>query len=396
MLNNRWIILIAGCFIQTILGGVYAWSTFVPYLHKEYELSMGLCGVIFGTTILTFTTTMIFAGRVLLKKGARFTASISAVLFMLGYLVASFSGGSFGLLLLGLGGIVGCGIGFGYVCPLSVGMKWFPESKGFVTGVAVAGFGAGAILLSSVAEYFLLHGTDVLSFFRAFGIVAGITLFGGACLLREPPAVKGCATVTGNRSLIFSWPFYVNVIGIFAGTFAGLLLIGNLTPIVMNMGFSEQQAAVAVSVFAVGNGLGRVVWGKLFDHVHYKSIPLSLLAFALAAGVLLLSPTSWGLMLTVCLIGFCFGANFVLYASAISRFFSTAHFPYLYPICFLAYGIAGIMGPGMGGFIAERTGSFRLPIYLCVAIVSMASLLTYLKLSVFQQQTPKKGVKNNE
>ncbi|MBD3394104.1 MAG: MFS transporter, partial [Chitinivibrionales bacterium] len=134
IIGNRWLVLVAGCLIQTVLGGIYAWSTFVPYLIKDYGLSTGQCGFIFGVTILTFASTMIFTGRVLIKKGPRFTALIAAGLFTSGYLFASMSGGSFALLLLSLGGIVGIGIGFGYVCPLSVGMKWFPDKKGLVTG----------------------------------------------------------------------------------------------------------------------------------------------------------------------------------------------------------------------------------------------------------------------
>jgi len=396
-MHNRWLILAAGCLIQMVLGGIYAWSTFVPHLHSDYGLSIGQCGFIFGATILTFTSAMIFAGRVLVNKGPRFTASISAGLFMLGYLAASFSGGSFVILLLSLGVIVGCGIGFGYVCPLSVGMKWFPENKGLMTGVAVAGFGVGAILLSSIAEYFLLNGLDVLTFFRWFGILSGIILFASALILSDPPVAKGTSAALHDPSSIFTWPFYVNIIGIFAGTFAGLLIIGNLTPIVLKAGLTEKQAAGAVAVFAVGNGLGRIVWGKLFDQFYYKSIPLSLMSFAVAVGALLTPLSSWTLMFVVSFIGFCFGANFVLYASAVSRYFGTDSFPRLYPICFMAYGVAGIISPGMGGLIADHTGSYHIPVYLCMALVTFAGILTFVKLPVFNQQhTRKKGDINHE
>lgn len=384
-MNNRWIILAAGCLIQTVLGGIYAWSTFVPYLTKDYGLNSGQCGFIFGTAILMFTSAMIFAGKLLIKKGPRFTAVISAILFMIGYLIASFSNGSFTLLLISLGGVAGCGIGFGYVCPLSVGMKWFPKKKGLVTGVAVAGFGAGAIILSSIAKTFLLEGVDILLFFRWFGIFAGIILFAAALLLSEPSDSEDSSVTSFTKSALFSWPFYINVVGIFAGTFAGLMMIGNLTPIVLNIGFSVQQASLAVSVFAIGNGIGRIAWGRLFDTLHYKSIPLSLLGLAIASGALLIPSPNWMLLLIICFIGFCFGANFVVYASAISRFFGTTSFPRLYPICFMAYGIAGIIGPGMGGFIADYTGSYQLSIYICIGIISAAAILTYLKLSAFEQ-----------
>ncbi|MBN2684284.1 MAG: MFS transporter [Pontiellaceae bacterium] len=393
---NRWLVLMAGCLIQTVLGGIYAWSTFVPYLTHDYGLSTGQCGLVFGATILTFTSTMVFAGRVLVKKGPRFTASISAVLFAMGYLFASVSGGSFALLLLSLGGLVGGGIGFGYVCPLSVGMKWFPEKKGMVTGVAVAGFGFGAILLSSIAEYFLLHGTDVLTFYRWFGLAAGLILFIAAQLLSEPSATAVDTLAAHDYSSVFTWPFCINMMGIFAGTFAGLLIIGNLTPIVMGAGLSERQAALAVSIFAIGNGVGRMVWGKLFDFCHYRSIPYSLMGLALVTGLLLLPIPGWTLMISVGLVGFCFGANFVLYASAISRFFGTASFPRLYPICFMAYGVAGIIGPGLGGSLADSTGSYHIPVYLCIAILVLAGIFTHLKLTVFNHHQTQKEESLNE
>ncbi len=386
MKNNRWLILVAGCLIQTTLGGIYAWSTFVPHLMKEDNLTRGQCGFIFGLTIFTFTTAMIFAGRILTRKGPRFTALISAALFTLGYLLASLSNGAFPLLLLSIGIIAGCGIGFGYVCPLSVSMKWFPNKKGLVTGVTVAGFGAGAIILSSVAEYYMLNGVDVLTFFRYFAIVSGAILFTAAIILAEPPNTEHHTRKAPDKNNIFSTPFLISTIGIFAGTFGGLLIIGNLTPIVMKTGLTEKQAVLSVSLFAIGNGLGRIIWGKIFDHYHYKTIPLSLAAFGITA-LLLIIPLPYTLLMTnVILIGFCFGANFVIYASAISGYFGTQSFPRLYPICFMGYGIAGIIGPGLGGLLADKSGTYNTAIYLCIAIVSIAATLSTVKLNVFHDE----------
>lgn len=382
-MNNRWVVLAAGCLMQTVLGGIYAWSTFVPYLTKGFGLTSGQCGLIFGLSILIFTSVMILAGRILVRKGPRFTALIAALLFALGYLLASFSGGAFMPLLLSLGVITGCGIGFGYVCPVSVGMQWFPERKGLVTGVAVAGFGSGAIVLSSIAEYLLLSGVDVLTFFRWYGVCAGLVLFTAALLLRDPPGTRYNTANNGEKSEVFTWPFYLCSIGIFAGTFAGLLIIGNLTPIILKTGLTERQAALAVSIFAVGNGAGRIIWGRLFDQWNYRCIPLSLGSFALAAALLLVPLPAPARMLTVVLIGFCFGANFVLYASAISRYFGTSAFPRLYPICFMAYGVAGVIGPGLGGWLADQTGTYNTAIYICIALVALASVFTLIRLPVF-------------
>ncbi|MDA3925771.1 MAG: MFS transporter [Kiritimatiellae bacterium] len=380
-MKNRWIALAAGCLIQTILGGIYAWSTFVPYLMKTHDLNAGQCGLIFGVTILTFTISMIFSGWVLTKIGSRLTAGIAALLFMSGYLIASFSGNSFPLLLLGIGGITGMGIGFGYVCPLSVAMRWFPEKKGMVTGVAVAGFGAGAVLLSSIAERLLLNGMDVLIFFRRFGICSGIILLLAASLLVEPRISKTNAGRAHSLSSIFTWPFYVLAIGMFAGTFAGLLIIGHLTPLVMKAGLTEGEAAISVSIFAVGNAIGRITWGKACDHLGHKTIPLSLCSFAVTTGLLLVPLPKSALLLTIGLLGFGFGANFVVYASSISRHFGAISFPRLYPLCFLAYGLAGFIAPGVGGYLADKTNSYDIPLYISIALVSFAGVLSYMKIN---------------
>lgn len=387
-MKNRWIILFAGVIIQIILGGVYAWSTFTPYLTKNYNLSKGQCGFIFGLTIAVFALAMVFAGRVIIKKGPRFTAGIGAILFIAGYIVSSFSNGNFVLLLLGLSVITGAGIGFGYICPLSVGMKWFPDKKGLVTGIAVAGFGGGAVLLSSVARYFLNTGIDVLEFFYWIGLINGTLLFIASLFLVNPPITDVVISEKFEESMIFTLPFGIMAVGLFSGTFSGLLIIGNLTPIIVKAGLSDIQAVRAISIFAVGNALGRILWGYVFDYFNYKSIPASLGASALFILFLLFPLKTWGLLLVSGLVGFGFGANFVIYAAAISRYFGCDNFSKLYPICFLGYGIAGLIAPGTGGWLADKFGSYEWALLLSIAIVSFSCILTSWGLSVFQNGRP--------
>ncbi len=390
-MKNRWIILLAGIVLQTILGGIYAWSTFTPWLEKSYNLTKGQCGFIFGLTIAVFTISMTFAGRILTKKGPRFTASIGAILFASGYFLASYSEGNFWVLLVSLSVIAGAGIGFGYVCPLSVGMKWFPKKKGLVTGTAVAGFGGGAVILSSIAQHFLVSGTDVLHFFRGFSLLTGAALLIAASFLADPaPGKKSLKPKRGEE--LFSIPFIVITLGMFSGTFAGLLIIGNLTSFVIEAGLSAKLAVTAVGIFSIGNAIGRVAWGQIFDYLDYKSIPLSLAAFALFSICVLIPLPTWLLLVVVGLLGFCFGSNFVIYASAVSNIFGEESFPKLYPICFLAYGLAGSIGPGVGGYLADVTGSYRLAIYLSVGLVSLTSILATSKLKAFKATE----IENNE
>jgi len=376
-MTKRWIVLSAGTLIQSILGGIYAWSTVTPWLEADYALSKGQCGFIFGMTIAVFTLVMVAAGHVLSRKGPRFTAVTGGVLFMGGYLLASFSKGSFPLLVLSLGGMVGAGIGFSYVCPLSVGMKWFPSKKGLVTGIAVAGFGGGAVLFSFVAGRVHHSGMDVLDFFRWFSLLSGPVLITASLFLTDPVAEKKTA-VNSGFSEIWTWPFGVITLCMFAGTFAGLLIIGNLVPLLMGSGMLANQARVSVAIFSIGNAVGRIAWGYVFDYLGYKSILLSLGCVTLFCILLLMPFSNWYLFFTVALLGFGFGSNFVVYAATISHLYGDASFPTLYPICFLAYGLAGILGPGLGGFLHGHTESYKAGLYISIGLLSFSALIATL------------------
>ncbi len=384
-MKNRWIVLLAGILIQTILGGIYAWSIFVPSLIEGYGLTKGQCGIVFGLAIAVFTVSMIFGGQLLTSRGPRVPALLGSLLFMAGYFVAAFSGGRYALLVLGISVLSGMGIGFGYVCPLTVGMQWFPKHRGLITGVSVAGFGGGAILLTSVAKRLLNGGMDILLLFGWIAAVAGGLLFVSALLLAVPEKTGKLARLNKMTTDLFTWPFALCLFGIFMGTFSGLLVIGNLEPIVRDAGFSGKVAAVAVSIFAVGNAAGRILWGFLFDRIRYFAIPASLACFAVLLQLLTVSNSVWLVLLCTVLLGFGFGANFVIYASALSNHFHIDSFPRLYPICFLGYGLAGVTGPGIGGYLADSTGSYASALGVSTIMVAVAAVVTALGLRVFEK-----------
>lgn len=167
---KKYLVTLASFLIMLCIGGVYAWSIFVPPLKLEHGLMTAQTQLIFGFTIASFAIVMIPAGRIEKKRGPRITAIIRAILFMAGYLIASFSCGHVSLLLIGVGIFSGAGIAFGYVTSLATPIKWFPEYKGLITGISVAGFGGGAIILSRLVKAMLADGIPVLQIFRIIGI----------------------------------------------------------------------------------------------------------------------------------------------------------------------------------------------------------------------------------
>jgi OFA family oxalate/formate antiporter-like MFS transporter len=378
--------------MQMVLGGIYAWSEFVPLLKSGYGLTTSQCGLIFGATIAVFTSVMIPAGRFMQRRGARLTATIGALLFAAGYVMASLSRGDFLLLLISLSLVTGAGIGFGYICPLTVAMQWFPDKKGLVTGVSVAGFGAGAILLSVVAEYLLVtRGMDVMHVFRFIGLGCGLVALGSALFLREPPSGSRSGTQrTSVRRMqvptgaLTSRNFLLLCLGMFCGTFAGLLVVGNLKPMALSLGLGSSTATVAISVFALGNAMGRIGWGQVHDRFGSRlTIFLSQAFLGLSMLLFLLPPAPVFVLTAVLLTGIGFGGCFVVYASSVVDMFGIQFFPRLYPICFLWYGLAALIGPPLGGVMADATGSYGLPVIMSALLVLITAPLARI---LFQRQ----------
>jgi len=209
-------------------------------------------------------------------------------------------------------------------------------------------------------------------------------------VLTEPVAPKKSKIKRAGVKEIKSKQFFICAIGIFAGTFAGLFINGNLIPILSENGIPHHQALKAIPLFAVGNALGRITWGHFFDTLGYKSIPISLIGLSIVSLFLILPLSSWVLFLDIILIGFFFGSNFVIYASSIARYFGQTLFSTLYPMVFLAYGIAGFIAPGIGGYFIDLTGSFHISLFVAISIVLSAGVLSIVRLAVFNNSIPAK------
>ena len=370
----------ASILIMCCSGSVYAWSIFVAPLRDEFHLSSVQPQLVFGFIIAGFTVTMLFVGRIERRLGPKLTAAIGAVLFFSGYMLASASDGNIAVIILGIGILSGSGMGFGYVTVLSNLVRWFPGHKGLVTGISVAGFGSGALLMSQIAQPVLDRGVYILDVFRMIGIVYGILLLIGAVCLSSPYSSTGVklAKPIGIMPLVKDWRFWVLFYTFFAGSFSGLMLIGHLKPMGIFYGVGENIAVTAVALLSVGNAVGRILWGQVHDKIGGRSstmMALSLLSLSLFLLLIGVRSDLSFLVLTV-VIGIFFGANFVLYASDVSSIYGIDQLGIVYPVVSLAYGIAGIAGPVAGGYILDNSGNYSLPIIIS-AVICITGLLVY-------------------
>ncbi|MCX7934177.1 MAG: MFS transporter [Planctomycetota bacterium] len=388
----RYLILAASVAVQICLGGVYAWSAFVPALRQEHGYTTAHTQLLFGCQVAIFALTTIASGRWLTRFSPRHITLAASIFFSSGYTLAGASHGSFPVMWLGISALAGLGIGLGYICPLALCARWFPERKGLATGIAVAGFGGGAILLSYVAEYLFRQGVMVLDIFRIVGASYGAIIALAALPMCFPNTVSTTAEAPALRLLLRD-PFFQGIwLAMFCGTFAGLLVIGNLKALVQTVETAPGAAALAIAVFAIGNTLGRIIWGWFVDRFAVRTAALAL-GFSAATMVLLLATLAgfspWGAVADAAAIGFGFGANFVVYAALISWRYGAERLGAVYPFIFLAYGLSAIAGPLVGGILHDLTGQHTAGIFvsLLVLLAGFMSAANLLRLA-----TPLSGV----
>src|SRR6201993_5221913 len=184
--TNRWGIAAAGFLMQMALGAVYAWSVFRVPLAKQFHWSIGEVTLTFTISIFVLGVSAFFGGLWLNKKGPRVVALTAGFLYGLGVFLASFSANKLWWLYLSYGVVGGVGLGFGYIVPIAVLVKWFPDRRGLITGIAVGGFGGRALVTAPVATR-LIQSVGVLHTFAWLGLAYLVITMGAGYFMQNPP-----------------------------------------------------------------------------------------------------------------------------------------------------------------------------------------------------------------
>ncbi|MBK8189998.1 MAG: MFS transporter [Vampirovibrionales bacterium] len=382
--------LAAGLLVMTALGVGYGWSLFVPALIRQYDWTHQQAQTVFGALIAIYSLTMIGVGPLVSRWGPKPLTLISAGLFIAGMSMAAASGGHYLPTLAAIGGLVGVGVGFGYVTALTTCIEWFPNRKGAIAGLVAAGFGGGPMLMTLTLEPLLTRGMDVLKAFEILAIANGAALLLGALLIRRaaksparhhfaegaPQPPESPKTIGDTLKKPAFWTLFV---GMLADTFTGFLLIGAIKPMGLAFGFDSATAAAGVLFLALGNCAGRFVWGLIADRFHARSIPLSLGCLALAPLSLLMGAhQSAAYYLGATLTGFCFGAAFSVYPSQIASRFGLARVATLYPLILIAQAMSAILGPPIGGWIIDHWNRYDLLIALAALSSALGLLIVWI------------------
>jgi MFS transporter, OFA family, oxalate/formate antiporter len=385
-MHKRIIALVAGVALQACLGGIYAWSVFVPALRETFGYSAAQTQIVFGTTIMVFTSSMLLAGRGVDKLGARPMAFMSALLIFAGYATIGHFGDSFAGLLLGMGILNGLAIGCGYLCAISTGMKWFPERKGLITGLMVAGYGGGAIVLSAIGESLLGIDWDIMHIFRMIGYIYGPLVFIAGLLLFQPQISQA----RQDRHFIFparSPAFWAFIAAMAFGSYPAISLIGTIKPIALFYELPVATAVASVTALSIGNASGRIAWGVLQDHIgDIRTGALLFCAIFISIVLIPVGASSSTLFLAAAFfVGFSFGGCLSIFAAQTAHHFGAERLGSVYPFVMLFHGIGALIGPWVTGFGFDRYGSYTLGI-TCAAISALLGLLFYTSLMRISQK----------
>src|SRR5258706_2580387 len=184
--SNRWLIAAAGVVMQVALGSVYAWSVFRIPLTKSYGWTVSQVTLAFELAILMLGFAAFAGGLWMKRSGPRRVAAIGGLCYGLGLVLAGQVGGHLGLVYLFYGVLGGIGLGLSYIVPVATLIKWFPDKRGMITGLAVAGFGAGALITAPVAQH-LISWLGVSQTLTILGLTFFIAVSGSALFMRNPP-----------------------------------------------------------------------------------------------------------------------------------------------------------------------------------------------------------------
>lgn len=386
---ERWWIALAGVLLQMVLGAVYAWSVFRIPLSKQFHWTIPQVTLTFTIAIFVLGFASFFGGLWLKRVGPRVVAMTGGALFGLGVFLASFSDTGLWWLYLSYGLIGGIGLGLGYIVPVAVLLKWFPDKRGLMTGVAVGGFGAGALVTAPIAAH-LIQTVGVLKTFAYLGVVYLVVSVCAGYFLQNPPegwAPEGWTPKpreTAQRAgkdfklggALGTWQWWALWLLLFLNTSAGISVISQEAPMFQELtGVTAIVAAKMVGGLALGNALGRVFWAWVSDGITRK-VTFAVM-FLLQSGLFWVYPslhTTAVISVVTFVILMCYGGGFGTMPAFAADYFGSANVGPIYGLMLTAWSFASAFGPLLMAHMRQASGTYAGGLHM-IAVVMLISIV---------------------
>jgi len=386
---NRWTIAIAGVVMQIALGAVYAWSVFRTPLATQFNWTIAQVTLTFTISIFVLGFAAFPGGLWLNRKGPRVVAVTGGILYGLGVFLAGYTN-SLWWLYLTYGLIGGVGLGFGYIVPVAVLVKWFPDRRGLITGIAVGGFGAGALVTAPIATI-LIASVGVLKTFSYLGLAYFVVTPAAGLFMRNPPEgwrPAGWTPAPAQAAERASRDFALNEavrtrqwwtlwLILFLNVSAGISLISQQAPLFQELaGVSAAVAAGMVGIVSIGNAVGRIFWAWLSDLITRRAT--FAIMFVLQVVLFWVLPdlsSSAALIAIAFAILMCYGGGFGTMPAAAADLFGARNVGPIYGLMLTAWGLASVFGPLMMAEMRQTTGSYRGALHIIAGVMAISTLL---------------------
>jgi OFA family oxalate/formate antiporter-like MFS transporter len=372
------------------LGTLYAWSVFVAPLEKEFKWTRAETSNVFTIAVVVFALTFVVAGRLQDKYGPFWVSLTGGVLVSLGFFLCAFTH-SLNYLYVCFGVIGGLGNGFGYSTPIPVMSKWFPDKRGLAVGLAVGGYGGGSAIFGPLANLKLIPAYGVHTTFMILGGIFLVMTVFGAFLMHNPPvgykpagwaptpAAKASATTYEfSPSEVLRTPtFYLMWIAYALGASAGLMVISQLVPFAKSVHIpGAALITMSLVVAAIGNASGRILSGWMSDALGRLNVLRLMIAISMVAMPILymVGGNVGPLYVMVFIVYWCYGTQLSVNGSTAADFWGTKNAGINYGMLFTAWGVAGIIGPMIGGRLFVKYNNYQMAFYTAAVLAAVALL----------------------
>ncbi|MGJ5817982.1 L-lactate MFS transporter [Paludibaculum fermentans] len=386
---NRWWRVAGGLSMNLALGTLYGWSVFVAPLEAQFGWKRAETSMVFTIAVIVFALSFVAAGRLQDKYGPLACSLAGGILVSLGFYLCSFTT-SLNYLYLCFGVIGGLGNGFGYATPIPVMAKWFPDKRGLAVGLAVGGYGAGSAIFGPLSQLKLIPTYGLPATFQILGAIFLVMTIAGALLLRNPPpgyrpkdwtppVVQGAAVSRDFTpgEMLRTRTFYLMWLGYALGCSAGLMVISQLVPFAKSVGIGAAAlSTMTLVVGAFGNASGRILSGWMSDRLGRINVLRTMIGICVLAMPALYAAGSNVALLYVAVfvVYWCYGTQLSVNGVAASDFWGTKNAGINYGILFTAWGVAGIIGPRIGGVLYDRYHDYQAAFYSAAALAGIALL----------------------
>ena len=390
--TTRWLIAVAGIVMQVALGSVYAWSVFRIPLSRAYGWSVPQVTLTFEVAILMLGFAAFAGGLWMKRAGPRRMAVIGGLGYGLGVILAGQAHGHLRLLYLSFGVLGGFGLGLCYIVPVATLIKWFPDKRGMMTGLAVAGFGAGALVTAPIAQR-LIPSVGLPATFGILGSAYLIAIVGSAFFMKNPPegyrpagwqpAAAQRTHAAGDLTLgeaLRTWQWYALWAMLFLNTMAGISIISQAAPMAQEIAkTSAATAAGLVGIISIANAAGRFLWAWVSDFLGRARVFQFMFAAQAIVFVLLSLVHSFGaLAILLFIVLLCYGGGFGTMPAFAADFFGPRNVGSIYGLMLTAWGFAGVCGPTLIAHVRQSTGHYIQALEMIAAIMLVSGVLPFV------------------